>query len=347
MGATIKSALLSVLVLIAVAEYAGAQTRLPDHWYTSGGIDLGKPDWQDIPESESLVRFTDPQDVKLRKAAKLADRYAEEITLRNNASLTYTRLFGRRQDFGTGGVDQAAAWLRYSVETKFYRDRGIEFSDRYVQKAGELAYITQSSSTDTCFIFRALLGDSVTRDQDIVGGVCYRGRVPGRSAAALEKEMLTILARARFAARSDKSSFTVSFNIPESLTDKAAGSNTQTVAATTQSAMAGRPLSGRDALPYLAGRWTSTDCATSYAEYKFTQPDNLVANYNYVNQRATYENLTGKKTQISFDPTGSLVVYWPELGYKAVLTFHGPDIYEYDGTDKKGINSHRVFQRCG
>jgi hypothetical protein len=213
-SATRLLAAVFALTLLA-AQQAPAQTNLPGHLYTGTGIDLGAPDWRDIPESESAVRFTDPQDVKSRKAAKFQDRYAENITLRNNGLLAYRRLFGRASSFGTSGIEQAAVWLRQEVEKDFYAQRGIKYDERQVKRAGELAYFVQSSATATCFLFNALLGDGLRRDQDIGGNVCFDPKL--RTAAALEQEMLSILSRARFGAPSDKNSFTVSFQIPDSL----------------------------------------------------------------------------------------------------------------------------------
>jgi len=213
----VSSRLLAAAFVLALftAQHAPAQTNLPGHLYTGTGADLGVPDWRDIPESESAVRFTDPQDVKSRKAAKFQDRYAENITLRNNGLLAYRRLFGRASSFGTNGIDQAAVWLRQEIETSFYAQRGIKYDERQVKRAGEVAYFVQSSPTATCFLFNALLGDGLRRDQDIGGNVCYDPKT--RTAEALEREMLSILSRARFGEPSDKNSFTVSFQIPDSM----------------------------------------------------------------------------------------------------------------------------------
>jgi hypothetical protein len=339
---------LSVLALPAAHAYA--QTKLPDHMYTSGGVDLGKPDWRDITESESSVRFTDSQDVKLRKAAKLLDRYVEQVTLRNNASFNYTRIYSRRDDFGTNGVEQAAAWLKNTVASKFYTDRGIQFDDRQVKRAGELAYLVQTSAAATCFAFKAVLGDSLRKDQDISGGVCYSPS--SRTAAVLEQEMLSLLSRARFASSLDQSSFAVSFQIPDSVVAAASAPNmTQPKSASTtdtptQTATSDRPLPGRDALPFLEGRWTTTECNASYTEFKFSRPDRLEATYNYVYQPDSRKNLSNLLVQIHFDETGSIVAYYPDLAYTTVMTFHGPDLRETDSTDKKGLNSHGVYHRC-
>jgi hypothetical protein len=346
-----KSGLLSVLILVAVVavQHAVAQTRLPDHWYTSGGIDLGRPDWQDITDAEGAVRFTDPQDVKLRKAAKLSDRYAEQITLRNNATLNYTRLYSSRDDFGNTGVEQAAVWLKNVVASKFYADRGIQYDDRQVKRAGELAYLVQSTGQATCFAYKALLGDSRRKDQDIYGGVCSPS---SRTATALEQEMLLLLSHARFAVSMDNSSFTASLQIPETLVPPTSSSSAPNSAASptgstgSQLAVNQKPMAGRDALPYLEGRWTSTDCNTSYTEFKFTRPDRLEAVYNYVYLPDSRKNLRDERTQIRFDDKGGIIVYWPDTGYTVLVEFHGPDLRETTDTDKEGKVLHRVYQRC-
>jgi hypothetical protein len=210
---TLLCALFLLAVAIVTAQHARAQSRLPGHMYTAAGIDLGALNMHDIPESESLVRFTDPQDVKARQAGRVQDRYVEQITLRNNASFTYTRLYSR-ESFGTNGVGQAAARLKQTVESEFYAAKGIKYDDQTVKRAGELAYFVQSSGTYTCFAFRALLGSPLGKDQDMSGGVCSKQLTP----ANVEQTMLLILSHARFAESLNSGNFIVSFQIPESLT---------------------------------------------------------------------------------------------------------------------------------
>jgi hypothetical protein len=250
-----------------------------------------------------------------------------------------------REDFGNTGVEQAAAWLKNVVASKFYADRGIQYDDRQVKRAGEIAYLVQSSASATCFVYKALLGDSQRKDQDIYGGVCYDLR--SRTPEALEREMLSILSRARFAQTLEKSSFTVSLQIPETQLAAATSPVAPHANATaTQAAPSPKPMAGRDALPFLEGRWTSGDCTTSYTEFKFTRADRLEALYNYVYLADSRKNLRDKATQIRFDDNGAIVLFWPDMGFTTVVEFHGPDTREATDTDKQGLVSHRVYQRC-
>lgn len=192
---------------------ARAQTTSDTHYRTYGGNDLGTPNLTDISEAESAVRFTDPADVKSRQAGKLSDRTIEQLTLRNGATLTYNRIFLRGQDFGPRVTGKALAELPYQVNNRFLISHGIRYDEHVAKQAGLLAYLAQSSATDTCFIFNAYLGDSVHFDQQVHGRFCVP--VADQSAQALERQMLTLLSHARFPQSVGDRNFTVSFEIPE------------------------------------------------------------------------------------------------------------------------------------
>ena len=202
-----------LVALLLTVSAAHAQAPGDGHFRTYGGIDLGAPALKDITEAESAVRFTDPADVKSRRAATLSDRTLEQLILRNDAILSYTKGFLRRQDFGPRAPGKAFAELPYLTNTQFFISRRIRYDERDAKQAGWLAYLAQSSATDTCFVFNAYLGDSLRFDQQVHGNVCFPAA--SRSAAQLEREMLTLLSHARFAQSMNASSFTVSLEIPE------------------------------------------------------------------------------------------------------------------------------------
>ena len=207
----------AAIVLIAAQPAAvltaRAQASNETHYRTYGGNDLGVPNLKDISEAESAVRFTDSGDVKRRQAATLSDRTLEQLTLSNGALLTYNRIFLRLQDFGPRVVGKALAELPYQTNNRFLISRGIRYDEHDAKQAGWLAYLVQSSATDTCFIFNAYLGDSVHFDQQVHGRVCKSAA--SQSASQLEREMLTLLSHARFAQSVGDRSFRVSFEIPE------------------------------------------------------------------------------------------------------------------------------------
>jgi hypothetical protein len=203
------------LLVAALLTVSGAHAQTPgdNHVRTYSGLDLGAADLKDITEAESAVRFTDPGDVKSRRAATLSDRTREQLTLSNGAILIYTRLFLRGYTFGPRSPGKAFAELPYQTNTTFLRSRRIRYEEQDAKQAGALAYLVQSSATDTCFVFNAYLGNSIDFNQQVHGNVCYS--VASRSAARLEREMLTLLSHARFPETMQASSFTVSFEIPE------------------------------------------------------------------------------------------------------------------------------------
>ena len=212
-GSPSRTALLVALLL--TVSGAHAQAPSDNHVRTLSGLDLGAANYKDITEAESAVRFTDPADVKSRRAATLNDRTLELLVLRNNAVLVYSRVYLRRQDFGPRVPGKALADLPYQLNTDFLRSRGIHYDEHDAKQAGLLAYLVQSSATDTCFVFNAYVGDAVRFDQQIRGNVCYP--VASRSPAQLEKAMLVLLSRARFASAMDHDSFTVSFEFSEAV----------------------------------------------------------------------------------------------------------------------------------
>jgi hypothetical protein len=204
---------LALLTASLTSAAAPAQSPNDDHIRTIGGVDLGAANFKDITEADSSVRFTDSSDVKSRRAVTLSDRTYERLVLRNNAMMTYAKVFLRGQNFGPRVPSKAFAELPYSIRGDFLTSRGIKYDDHDAKQAGSLAYLVQSSSTDTCFVFNAYLGDAVSFDKQVFGNICYP--VARRSVAQLEQEMLTLLSHARFPQSMDSSSFTVSFEIPQ------------------------------------------------------------------------------------------------------------------------------------
>src|ERR1700676_1429673 len=89
--------LLLLLMSSFISAHGVAQTSSDNHVRTFSGNDLGELNAKDITESESAIRFTEPGDVKTRRAAKLSDRIWERLILRNNSVLTYTKAFLRGQ----------------------------------------------------------------------------------------------------------------------------------------------------------------------------------------------------------------------------------------------------------
>ena len=212
-ASALPSRIALLVALLLTVSGAHAQTPGDQHIRTYGGIDLGVPALKDITEAESAVRFTDPADVKSRRAGTLSDRTLEQLILRNDAILSYSRMFLRSSDFGPRAPGKAFAELPFQTNTGFLRSRRIRYEAQDAKQAGWLAYLAQSSATDTCFVFNAYLGDSIRFDQQVHGHVCFP--VASRSAAQLEQEMLTLLSHARFAQTMNASSLTVSFEIPE------------------------------------------------------------------------------------------------------------------------------------
>lgn len=198
------------LVTGSISEARG-QAPDPPRLHTQSGEDLGTLNFHEIAEADSGVRFTSPGDVKVRKAQTFSDRQVESVVLRNNASLVLTKTMYRKT-FGPASYDPAPYWLKSVAEEKFLRDQGFAFDENKVGRAGRIAYEVQSSTTATCFVYTAFLGDGIELTRELHGWVCYR--IGDRSAEELEREMLGLLARARFAKSSDKSDFSVTLEIP-------------------------------------------------------------------------------------------------------------------------------------
>jgi hypothetical protein len=179
---------------------------------TQSGQDLGPLKLQDISEAESGVRFTNAEDVSRRQLAILSDRRVEGLTLRNEATLIYTRSVVRGATFGPASYDPAVSTLRSHAGTKYLDYYGFVFDENAIKRAGRLAYEVQQTRLAACFIYGAFLGDGINLTQEIHGTVCHRGG--NGTAVALEREMLSLLSRARFAQASNASDFSVTFEIP-------------------------------------------------------------------------------------------------------------------------------------
>lgn len=199
-------------LLFSIAPFAHAQGTDPTHVRTQSGEDLGILSLQDISEGESSVHFIQPGDVKRRQAQVLKDRRIEALILRNNASLTYTKIIIRRNTFGPASYDLAPTRLAYRAGTNYLTDHGFAFKENEIKRAGTVAYEVQASAKGTCFLYDAFLSDGIDLTQEVNGSICYRSGV--RSAAQLEQEMLSLLSRARFARGSSSSDFSATLEIP-------------------------------------------------------------------------------------------------------------------------------------
>ena len=200
-------------LLLASAALANAQGMSPGRVYTFSGEDLGALNLQDITESDSSVRFTGAGDISRRQVSLLRDRRVELVTLRNNSSLVLTVL-DRRINFGPASYDPAPGALSFLGHAKILTDLGFAFDASAVKRAGTVVYEAQTTNSATCFIYAAFLGDGIYLTRQIHGAACYlRG---DRTTEEVEREMLSLLARARFARASNPSDFSVTLEIPAS-----------------------------------------------------------------------------------------------------------------------------------
>jgi hypothetical protein len=169
------------------------QSSEPDRRFTVSGEDLGPTDWRAIDAAASRVHFTAPGKIKAAKAAAVHGRYVERLTLANGAQLNYVQLTYDRHYLPTA-FDMA---LRSQTQSDFMRQRHVEFDAAKVKWAGHLQYLTVATDTATCFIYHGALGQMALRGatQETYGNVCYGKAKP---APALEREMLALLASARF-----------------------------------------------------------------------------------------------------------------------------------------------------
>jgi len=202
----------TALVLLSLAAPATAQGSDPQRVRTQSGQDLGPLNLQDITEAESGVRFTNADDVSRRQQAILSDRRVEGLTLRNEATLIYTKPVSRSSTFGPANYDPAASTLKSQARTKYLDYYGFVFDERAIKRAGRVAYEIQKTKLGACFIYGAFLGDGINLTQEIHGTVCHRGG--DGTAEALEREMLSLLSHARFAQPLNGSDFSVTLEIP-------------------------------------------------------------------------------------------------------------------------------------
>jgi hypothetical protein len=199
-------------LLSLVPEFsASAQGTDPGRVHTQSGQDLGAINLRDITETESGVRFTEAADVQRRQAQTLLDRFVEVLVLRNNAVLVLTKVM-HRMTFGPANYDPAPTSLNTIGRIAFLTEQGFVFDEHAIKRAGLIAYEVQASKTATCFVFAAFLGDGIELTRELHGYVCYR--LADRTAETLEREMLILLSRARFAKSSDASDFSVTLEIP-------------------------------------------------------------------------------------------------------------------------------------
>jgi hypothetical protein len=188
-----------------------AQEADPGRVHTQSGQDLGPISLRDITEAESGVRFTEAADIQRRQAQTLLDRYIEVLVLRNNAIMVLTKVM-YRMTFGPASYDPAPVRLPGVANNKFLTEQGFVFDASAVKRAGLIAYEVQATKIATCFVYDAFLGDGIELTRELHGHVCYR--LADRTAQALEREMLILLSRARFAKSSDASDFSVTLGIP-------------------------------------------------------------------------------------------------------------------------------------
>jgi len=164
----------------------------PGHKSTVSGEDLGPVQWQPIGAAESHVRYDDPEWVKSRKAATIKGRYIEFVTLGRGGILTYEQVLDKQAYFGTGH-DMT---LRGQSQSRFLRERQVDFDPAAVKWSGRVEYFVSQTPKATCFVYHATFGTVPPRpDQEVYGNSCFG---PQKPAASLEREMLSMLAAARF-----------------------------------------------------------------------------------------------------------------------------------------------------
>ena len=117
-----------------------------------------------------------------------------------------------RMTFGPASYDPAPLKLEFVARNKFLIQQGFVFDPSTVKRAGLIAYEVQATKTATCFVYNAFLSDGIELTRELHGYVCYR--LADRTVQALEREMLVLLSRARFAKSSDASDFSVTLGIP-------------------------------------------------------------------------------------------------------------------------------------
>jgi len=200
------------LVVLSFAGPVAVQGTDHGRAYTFSGEDLGAINLHDIMEDESSVRFASAGNVSRRQLTVLRDRRVELVTLRNGASMVVTTVLDRRVNFGPASYDPARGALNFLGRIKVLTDLGFVFDETAVKRAGRVAYEVQLSASVTCFVYDAFLGDGVNLVQQIHRAAWYAKDV--RTAAELEREMLSLLALARFARASNPSDFSVTLEIP-------------------------------------------------------------------------------------------------------------------------------------
>lgn len=314
-----------IIGLVAVALVACE--RKPNTEYTVTGIELGPIDFHEIQARDSKVSFVGDDPAKRREAETLKDRYKERITLKNNATIDYSRMYF----IGFTGRDSDAEMVKTAVSRDFYKEMGIVFDLEKTKKSGQLTYLLQSSESYRCFVGHSFFGVADSGrpgnqgNQEISVSKCYSAGA--KTLGALEQEMLDILARAQF--------------------DDGAGNKARYAESIPQKpeAAAAADLPPPQALALLEGRWTNDDCAMSYSEFTFNDVSRTEARYNYVNLVGTRANIRNVPVNVSI-VGDNIVLNFPGLGGTTTVRFKNADLRETVDIDRTGRSIPGVYRRC-
>jgi hypothetical protein len=191
-----KTSCFIAISLLALASCT--LSRDPNTDYTNTGEPLGAKQRKEITLAESRVSFIGTDPTKKHEAQNLRDRYLEIITLKNNGTITYDKLFKAFYADHTNEdnlISQVENW-------DIFKKEGISLPKASIKKRDWFAYATLSSSSYTCFMFRGKFGYGTGpergegQNEEAFGGICYRSAA--KTADAIEAEMLEILSRIRF-----------------------------------------------------------------------------------------------------------------------------------------------------
>jgi hypothetical protein len=189
-----------ILPLLLAALLAGcAIEHRANTEYTVSGQELGARGFRDIDAYDGKISFAGEDPVKRREAETLRDRYVERITLKNNGTLRYEKLFV----LGFTSRDTPTDMIQSVLDGMFYKDRGIAFDRSKIKQTGQFTYFVQSSATDNCFVAYATFGSPGSNarqnslgNESTYASMCYK--LTSKNAAGLEREMVDLLSRARY-----------------------------------------------------------------------------------------------------------------------------------------------------
>jgi hypothetical protein len=97
---------------------------------------------------------------------------------------------------------------------------------------------------------------------------------------------------------------------------------------------------GRQQLAWLEGRWSDSDCRTSYAELRFTGPGQTGLTYN------TGPAKDRMRVDVYYDIDGKVVLYFPSVSHRSIVTFKNKDAFDTLDIEKDGKTERSSYRRC-